>query len=63
MVRRLEWREGRLGRNGADVHRVELGVSGVRVPDAPAPIPRAAPELLVRRKGVDQVSEMLVPMA
>ena len=51
MVRRIEWREGRLGRNGAHVRREEIGVLRVRVPDAPAPVPRAGPELLVRRKG------------
>ena len=53
MVRRIEWREGRLGRNGAGVRREEIGAIRGRVPDAPAPAIRAGPELLVRRKRVD----------
>ena len=65
MVRRLEWREGRLGRNGAGVLRIEIlmAVSGTRGPDVPAPCPRAGLELLVRRNGVDHLSVMVVPMA
>ena len=63
MVRRLEWREGHLGRNGAGVLREEMGVLRVRVPGAPAIVPRAGPELLVCSKRVDQISVMVCPTA
>ena len=43
-----------LGRDGTDVHREELGVVIGSVPVAPARVPRAGPELLVRSKRVDQ---------
>ena len=62
MVRRLEWREGRLGRNGAGVLREEMGVLRGRVPDAPAIVPRAGPELLVRCKGVDHLNVGVIPI-
>ena len=56
-------RAASLGRDGADVHRKELSVMGAGVPVAPAPVPRAGIELLVRRKRVDHRRVGIAPAA
>ena len=52
-----------LGRDGTGVQRVEVGVVPRGVPVAPASVPGAGPELLVRRERVSCTSSVGTPTA